>query len=73
VHTGPCPFYQNFEKVRSDTLTRLGIIESQFAENDSLVITPGVYSDLGNKLASFFKPLRVSRHNLLHQYKLTWE
>jgi hypothetical protein len=73
VHTGPCPFFQNFERIRSDTLRRLEVIESEFAENDSLVITPGVYSDMGNKLDSFFKSLRVSRHNLLYQYKLRWE
>lgn len=73
VHTGPCPFYGNFERIRSDTLRRLEVIESEFAENDSLVITPGVYSDMGNKLNRFFKPLRVSRHNLLYQYKPRWE
>jgi hypothetical protein len=73
VHTGPCQFYQNYQRIRSDTLRRLEVIESQFAENDSLVITPGVYSDMGNKLDKFFKPLRVSRHNLLYQYKLGWE
>ena len=73
VHTGPCPFHEDFDQVRSDTLRRLEIIESQFAEVDSLVITPGVHSDLGNKLDCFFKPLRVSRHNLLYQYKLGWE
>jgi len=73
VHTGPCPFYVNFERIRSDTLRRLEVIESEFAENDSLVVTPGVFSDMGNKLHSFFKPLRVSRHNLLYQYKLRWE
>ncbi|UCF97185.1 MAG: hypothetical protein JSV89_18735 [Spirochaetaceae bacterium] len=73
VHTGPCPFYENFERIRSDTLRRLEVIESEFAENDSLLITPGVYSDMGNKLDSFFTPLRVSRHNLLYQYKLRWE
>jgi hypothetical protein len=73
VHTGPCPFFVNFERIRSDTLRRLEVIESEFAENDSLVITPGVYSDMGTKLDSFFKSLRVSRHNLLYQYKLRWE
>jgi hypothetical protein len=73
VHTGPCPFHENFERIRSDTLRRLEVIESEFAENDSLVITPGVYSDMGNKLDSFFQSLRVSRHNLLYQYKLRWE
>jgi hypothetical protein len=73
VHTGPCPFFVNFERIRSDTLRRLEVIESEFAENDSLIITPGVYSDMGTKLDSFFKSLRVSRHNLLYQYKLRWE
>ncbi|MBN2554036.1 MAG: hypothetical protein JXB06_14760 [Spirochaetales bacterium] len=73
VHTGPCPFHQDFQRIRSDTLRRLEVIESEFAETDSLVITPGVYSDMGNKLDSFFKALRVSRHNLLYQYKLRWE
>jgi hypothetical protein len=73
VHTGPCSFYENIERIRSDTLRRLEVIESEFAENDSLVITPGVYSDLGNKLESFFRPLRVSQHNLLYRYKLEWE
>jgi hypothetical protein len=73
VHTGPCPYFKDFERIRSDTLRRLEVLESEFAENDSLVITPGVYSDMGNKLDSFFKSLRVSRHNLLYQYKLRWE
>jgi hypothetical protein len=73
VHTGPCPFHENFESIRSDTLRRLEVIESEFAENDSLVVTPGVFSDMGNKLESFFRSLRVSRHNLLYQYKLRWE
>jgi hypothetical protein len=73
VHTGPCAFYENFAGIRSDTLRRLQVIESEFAENDSLVITPGVYSDMGNKLDSFFESLRVSRHSLLYQYKLRWE
>ena len=73
VHTGPCPFYENFERIRSDALRRLEVIESEFAENDSLMISPGVYSDMGNKLDTFFRPLRVSRHNLLYQYKLKWE
>jgi hypothetical protein len=73
AHTGPCPFYENLKQVRSDTLRRLQIIESQFTETDSLVITPGVYSDLGNKLDRFFTALRVSQHNLLYQYKLRWE
>lgn len=73
VHTGPCQYLEDFKTIRSDTLRRLEAIESQFAEADSLVISPGVYSDMGNKLDSFFEPIRVSRHNLLYKYKLNWE
>jgi hypothetical protein len=73
VHTGPCPFYHNYDRIRSDTLRRLELIESEFAENDSLMISPGVYTDMGTKLDRFFKALRVSSHNLLYQYKLRWE
>lgn len=73
VHTGPCQYLEDFKEIRSDTLRRLQLIESQFAEADSLVVSPGVYSDMGNKLDSFFAPVRVSRHNLLYKYKLVWE
>jgi hypothetical protein len=73
VHTGPCQFLEDFKEIRSDTLRRLEIIEGEFAEADSLVVSPGVYSDMGNKLDTFFKPIQVSRHNLLYKYKLVWE
>jgi class 3 adenylate cyclase len=72
AHGGPCQFLESFEDIRSDTLRRLRQVEAQ-AAIDSLVITPGVYSDMGNKLDSFFRPLRVSRHALLYTYKLSWE
>jgi len=73
VHTGPCQYLEDFKEIRSDTLRRLQLIESQHAESDSLVISPGVYSDMGNKLDTFFEPIQVSRHNLLFKYKLVWE
>jgi hypothetical protein len=73
VHTGPCQYMEDFKEIRSDTLRRLQIIESEFAEADSLVVSPGVHSDMGNKLDTFFKPIQVSRHNLLYKYKLAWE
>jgi len=73
VHTGPCQFLTSFEDIRSDTLRRLEMIESQFAATDSLMITPGVYSDMGTKLESFFRVVRITKRNLLYQYKLGWE
>ena len=37
---------------------------------DSLTISPGVYSDLGSKLASFFQPFEISSQNFLYKYHL---
>jgi hypothetical protein len=73
VHTGPCLFLVNFKDIRSDTLQRLELIESRHAASDSLIITPGVYSDMGTKLESFFRPVPVTSQNFLYQYSLRWE
>lgn len=73
VHTGPCAYLDTFEEIRSDTLRRLELIESQFTAADSLTISPGVYSDMGTKLESFFRPVQVSKRDVLYQYQLGWE
>ena len=73
VHTGPCLFLVNFKDIRSDTLQRLELIESRYAGSDSLIITPGVYSDMGTKLESFFRAVPITSQNFLYQYSLRWE
>jgi hypothetical protein len=73
VHTGPCTYLDHFEEIRSDTLRRLELIESQFTAADSLTISPGVYSDMGTKLESFFRPVQIGKRNFLYQYRLGWE
>ncbi len=73
VHTGSCPYLNDFEQIRSDTLRRLEQIESQFTSTDSLTISPGVYSDMGTKLESFFQPVQISRRHFLYKYQLGWE
>ena len=73
VHTGPCLFLENFKDIRSDTLQRLETIESQQTAPDSLMISPGVYSDMGSKLASFFQPVHITKRNFLYRYRLGWE
>lgn len=73
VHAGPCHFCGRYDDLRSDTLRRLEAMESQHAEPDTLVISSRVYSDLGNKLEQFFRPVRISRHQSLHRYRLSWE
>jgi hypothetical protein len=73
VHTGPCQFLANFKEIRSDTLRRLETMEGRFAATDSLILSPGVFSDMGTKLESFFRPVEASERSTLYQYSLGWE
>jgi hypothetical protein len=73
AHTGPCQFFPNVNEIRSATINRLIEIETQHADSDSLTISPSVYTDLGTKLESFFKPIQISSRNNLYRYTLAWE
>lgn len=73
AHTGPCIYLERFEEIRSDTLRRLELIESNFTAADSLTVSPGVFSDLGTKLERFFQPLPIGRQHPLYQYRMGWE
>ncbi len=73
VHTGPCQFLANFKEIRSDTLHRLEALEGRYAAPDSLILSPGVHSDLGSKLACFFKPVASAERDRLYQYCMGWE
>lgn len=73
VHTGQCRFLDNTDQIESETMKRVKLIEARQTETDSLTISPGVYSDLGSKLASFFQPFEISSQNFLYKYQLRWE
>jgi hypothetical protein len=73
VHTGPCPYHESFDRIQSDTLRRLGLIESRFTRPDSVTLSPGVYSDLGPKLSRFFEPVPGDAGGQLYRYCLRWE
>jgi hypothetical protein len=73
VHTGPCQYLANFKEIRSDTLRRLETMEGRFAATDSLILSPGVFSDMGTKLESFFRPVGAAERSTLYQYSLGWE
>jgi hypothetical protein len=73
VHTGPCRFFNSLENLQSDTLRRLETIESRHTLADSLTLSPGVYTDLGTKLGSFFTPFKETAYKSLYRYKLDWE
>jgi len=73
VHTGPCRYFNSLENLQSDTLRRLERIESNYTLPDSLTLSPGVYTDLGTKLGSFFSAFKETAHKSLYRYKLSWE
>jgi hypothetical protein len=73
VHTGPCPYHEAFDRIQSDTLHRLELIESRFTQPDSVTVSPGVYSDLGPKLSRFFEPFPGDGGGQLYRYALRWE
>jgi class 3 adenylate cyclase len=73
VHTGPCQFLANYKEIRSDTLRLLETLEGRYAAADSLILSPGVYSDLGTKLECFFRPVAAADRHKLYQYSLGWE
>jgi hypothetical protein len=73
VHTGPCPYHESFDRIQSDTLHRLGLIESRFTRPDSVTLSPGVYSDLGPKLSRFYEPFPGDAGGQLYRYALRWE
>jgi hypothetical protein len=73
VHTGPCRYFDSLENLQSDTLRRLEFIEAKHTLPDSLTVSPGVYTDLGTKLGSFFTAFRETPHKSLYRYKLAWE
>jgi class 3 adenylate cyclase len=73
VHTGPCPYHESFDRIQSDTLRRLSLIESRFTRPDSVTLSPGVYSDLGPKLSRFFEPFPGDAGSQLYRYGLRWE
>jgi len=73
VHTGPCPYHESFERIQSDTLRRLALLESRFTRPDSVTLSPGVYSDLGPKLSRFFEPFPGDAGGQLYRYCLRWE
>ncbi|MBN1525042.1 MAG: hypothetical protein JW904_11195 [Spirochaetales bacterium] len=73
VHNGSCQFQFNATDIQSETLRTLDKIMSNHATPDSLIISPGVYSDLGSKLELFFKPVTLRNGKYNYQYRLEWE
>jgi hypothetical protein len=73
VHTGPCQYSANIEKLESDTLRTLIFMNNEYTAPDTMTISPNVYSDMGSKLELFFKPFSSKNGKYLYQYMIEWE
>lgn len=73
IHTGPCQFLNNMDHIQNETLKRLEEIETKYTKPDNLTLSPGVYSDLGGKLETFFKQNQISGGKVVYSYNLKWE
>ena len=73
VHTGPCHFTHNIQSMQSDTLDKLNELETKHTPPNHLVISSGVYSDMGSKLEHFFLSEPIAGGNYVYRYSLQWE
>jgi len=73
VHSGQCEFRNNYEDIKSETITKIIEIESKFTKPDSLTVSSNVYRMLDHMIASQLKPLKVYNNTLCYKYELKWE
>jgi class 3 adenylate cyclase len=73
VHAGPCTFISGGKDTSTETIRRVELLESKFTRPDNLTVSPGVYTDLGGKLAPFFEPVAGPEGSSVYRYSLQWE
>jgi len=73
IHTGPCHFSTEAKVMQNSTLKKLEILESQYSEPNTLTVSPGVYSDLGQKLEKAFEEITLDGGNSVYRYCIRWE
>jgi class 3 adenylate cyclase len=73
VHAGPCKFLSSGKDAGSETIRRVEEIESKYTKPGSLIVSPGVYTDLGGKLSQFFQQVPGPDSSSLFRYFLRWE
>jgi len=73
VHAGPCRFQMSVKESAGDTLRRVEMLESRYTPPNSLTVSPGVYTDLGSKLAPLFSAIPGPDASPVYCYALGWE
>jgi len=73
VHAGPCKLLSSGKDSGSETIRRVEEIESKLTKPDSLMVSVGIYTDLGGKLSQFFTQVPGTENSPLYRYVLRWE
>jgi class 3 adenylate cyclase len=73
VHAGPCRFLASAKESGGDTIRRVEMLESTYTAPGSLTVSPGVFTDLGSKLAPLFVPVPGPDNGSVYRYSLEWE
>jgi class 3 adenylate cyclase len=73
VHAGPCRFFPTPREAAGDTIRRVELLESRYTRPGCLTVSPGVYTDLGSKLAPLFLAVPGPDNSSVFRYSLEWE
>jgi class 3 adenylate cyclase len=73
VHAGPCRFLMSAKESAGDTIRRVELLESRYTRPGCLTVSPGVYTDLGSKLAPLFVSVPGPDNSTVYRYALEWE
>ena len=73
IHTGPCQFFKEAKVMQNETLKKLEILESRYSKPNTLTLSPGVYTDMGQKLERAFEQVPIDGGNSVYRYTLQWE
>ena len=73
VHAGPCRFLASAKESGGDTIRRVEMLESVYTAPGCLTVSPGVFTDLGSKLAPLFVPVPGPDNGSVYRYGLEWE
>jgi class 3 adenylate cyclase len=73
VHAGPCRFLKSVKESGGDTIRRAELLESRYTHPGCLTVSPGVFTDLGSKLAPLFAAVPGPEASTVYRYSLEWE
>lgn len=73
VHAGPCRFLMSMKESAGDTIRRVELLESRYTRPGCLTLSPGVFMDLGSKLAPLFTAVPGPERSSVYRYALEWE